>query len=104
MNLKNYITDRICHLKKHEMEYFDMSCDQQHPWFLKDQYRRFSNEFMARRQELEQLLNNILQSENAESVTNDPEKFACFDLEAYGPDGQCSKQCDDCRNIICNLL
>jgi hypothetical protein len=54
MNIQDkYIQDRINYLKKIEMDYFDSSCEPGLNSLLKKQYRQFSNEFHARRSELE---------------------------------------------------
>lgn len=50
------LKDRIIHLKKHELEYFDKSVDKSYNPAERRVYRGFSNEIQARRNELEKLL------------------------------------------------
>lgn len=57
--LTEYIKERIKHLKKCEMDYFNSSCDDSKPQFQRDLDRRYSNEFNARRSELEILQKEI---------------------------------------------
>lgn len=52
--MEEYLKTRITHLKKTEMEFFDKSIDRSYSTIERSVYRNFSNEFCARRQELEQ--------------------------------------------------
>lgn len=51
--MKEYLEERIKHLKKVEMEYFDKQYEVPRTSPLRSTYREFSNMFEARRQELE---------------------------------------------------
>jgi len=53
--MKEYLEQRIIHLKNVELEYWHLQYDNTHARAIRDIYRQFSNEFCARRQELEML-------------------------------------------------
>lgn len=54
MDLNTFLKDRIKHLKKCEMEYFDKSVNNKFPKTVRNVYRSFSNVFEVRRHELEE--------------------------------------------------
>jgi hypothetical protein len=54
--MKNYLEERIIHLKKCEVDYFNKQYEHPQGHFLRKQYREFSNEFHARRDECEIML------------------------------------------------
>ncbi len=64
--MKEYLEQRIAHLKKVEMEYFDKSVDKQFGYHARQSYRRFSNEFNAARRECELMLKEL----NAGKIIN----------------------------------
>ena len=51
-----YLTERINYLKQIEMEMFHKQYEFPHGHVLRKQYREVSNEFMARRYELEEVV------------------------------------------------
>jgi len=59
MDIQKYLIERITHLKNEELRYFNDSIDQSISKPLRDTYRHYSNQFEARRRELEILLHKI---------------------------------------------
>lgn len=53
--MEKYLRERIAHLKKTEIDYFERSVSNEYPKTLKSTFRNFSNECCGRRQELEEL-------------------------------------------------
>lgn len=58
MDIDTYLSDRITHLKSVEIDYFNKAY--KHPEPLRGFYKNISNEFHARRHELELLQREIL--------------------------------------------
>ena len=61
--LKNHLTERINYLKGVEVDYFNQQYDQPKNSPLRAVYRNLSNEFMARRQELEDVVKFLSSAE-----------------------------------------
>ena len=62
--MKEYLEERIVHLKKVEWEYFNKSTDVAIGYNERMIYRRFSNEFAAARRECELSLKKLNEEEN----------------------------------------
>lgn len=62
-NLKQYLEERIIHLKKSEMEYFDKQYKFPSGHVLREYYRQFSNELCGRRNECEMTLKFLSDSD-----------------------------------------
>jgi hypothetical protein len=62
-DIRKDIEERIKHFKKVEWEYFDKSLKTNIPQTLKTLYRNTSNQFEARRQELESILTKLPKQE-----------------------------------------
>lgn len=63
MDIQQYLSDRITYLKTVEIDYFNKAHDKNEQQLLRQSYREFSNEFNARRSELE-ILQKSLMGEN----------------------------------------
>jgi hypothetical protein len=59
MDIQKYLTDRIDYLKKIEIEAFDEQYKYPKEHFLRNHYRTTSNDYHARRHELEMMQKNL---------------------------------------------
>lgn len=65
--MKEYLEQRIIHLKNVEMEFWDKQYQYPSRHALRSIYRKFSNEFCARRQECEETLKFLNDSADREA-------------------------------------
>lgn len=68
--MEDYIKERIKYLKTIELDYFDKSCSIKYDVMERQVYRNFSNEFQARRNELEHLLTHLNTKKDEKRQTN----------------------------------